>query len=715
MPELDAFEARFAAAYRRYLHEVPTDVDAAGVARSAAAAHPAGRSGAWPWALRPARAFALFALLALLLVALIATALFAGLQRPALLRNVSLAPTGVEVLTSDPGAYTRMVEDGKGMLWAREDGGLLVRLDPASGATRTWTLSDDAAFVSSDIAPARVGGVWLVKGHTLRLFDGMVFREVIDAPAEVSIVAEAPDAELWAATMDGMVLHWNGSSWSTLDPGRPNPDATISAIAVDAAGRPWIGWYAGGVSRYHGSSWTTFDANSAAPLGQAVSSIVQLPDGALWVATALGLARFDGTSWTDRTPYTLDRATASVAAGPDGTIWVAVGEHNTNGAVRAMSVRRFDGHAWVAYVPADGLPVDAGSFTASVAPTIHATYVGTGAGIYQLANEGWERAWPPDESATNLSPLIAISHDELWARNETGLWHFRNGAWTNDPIDPSRPTDAPTAMALAPDGTLWEAGATGVAYLRDGRWTVVDTGAAYAVAVDARGTVWVAGGTTDQSGAPELWTLRFDGTSWVRRMIAGCPLVDPEWRRPVQTLAIDRNGALWVGIHRGYWTGGLARFDGRSWQAFSELGGAVIDGAVVLGTAPGGAVWVTLEYAFVPTPAEPSQTGPIPFRLARFDGNAPTFVVLPTDYQGTVWAPDPTLAPDGTLWVSTGRGPARYDGQRWEFTFAGLSTAGIEVGPVARDGTLFGRIGLFAGSAIGWQNVVRLPSRATQP
>ena len=714
MAEHDRFELDLAAALRAYATDAPTQVRPTELARQFATAYPHGRPviARWRLGLGPTRALAVLVLLALMLVALIATALFVGLQRPVLLRNVSLAPTGVQVLTSDPGAYTRMVQDGTGMLWAREDGGRLVRFDPATGTARTWTLGDDAAFGSTDIAPAKGGGVWLVNGRTLRLFDGTVFREVIEAPAEIAILTEAPDATLWAGTTDGMVLRWNGSSWTSLDPRASHPNASISAIAVDAAGHPWIGWGAdvassgaGGVSRYDGSTWTTFNANDLAPLGNAVWSIAPLPDGTVWVATEGGIVRFDGSSWTNETsdPSFYSR-TISVEAAADGAVWAAAGDTNS----AAITVKQFDGHRWVWWGPPDGLPVVAGA--AWVEPTKDGVYLGTDVGIYRLANGRWLRLWPLDASATNLTPLIAISHDELWASNENGLWHFVNGAWTNEPIDPDRPTDAPAAMALAPDGTLWAAGVTGVAYRRDGRWTIADAGAANAVAVDTRGTVWVAG-TGGISGIP-VWTLRFDGTTWARGTIQVCP-IEPGAQ---PSLAVDSAGALWMGVPSSYWAGGLARFDGRSWQAFSELGGSLIDGAVVLGTAPGGDVWVTLEYAFVPTLAEPSQTGPTQARLAYFDGNGWTFVDLPTDYQGSAWMPDPLLIPDGTVWASTGRGLAHYDGRQWTFPFASsLVPSGFEVGPAARDGTIFGRIGWSTGSAIGWQSLVRFPSRATQP
>jgi ligand-binding sensor domain-containing protein len=555
----------------------------------------------------------------------------------------------------------------------------------------------------SDIAAARPGGVWLVNGHTLRWFDGAVFRDVIDAPAELAVVTEAPDATLWAATTDGAVLHWNGSSWSRLEPGRPNPDASINAIAVDAAGRTWVGWVqyptppgTGWGSRYDGSTWATFDGKDAAPLGGAVWSIAQLPGGAVWVATSGGLARFDGSSWIDETAATSDgRTTASVAGGPDGAIWVAEGDPSDG----AITVNRFDGRSWSSYGPSDGLPAEAGFYTAWVEPTKEGMYVGTGAGIFRLSNGRWERTWPPMSPPTNLDLLLAVSRDELWAGGESGLWHFRDGGWTNEPIDPSDPTYVPTTLTLAPDGTLWAAGANGVAYRRAGRWTVADAGPASTIVVDGSGTAWVAGSGTWLPNGPELWTLRFDGTAWARQTVEGCPL--QSLGLPVGSLAIDTTRALWVGIRRGYELGGLARFDGRTWETINEIGGAEIDGAAVLGTARDGTVWIRAQYAPVPTATQPSQTAPDLIRAARFDDEDWTTVEMPDDF----WV-GPTLAPDGTLWASTRRGPAHYDGKRWAFPYASISSPWTGGDAAAPDGTVFGWLG---------SSLLRFPSPVPGP
>ena len=758
MSERDAFEVRFGAAVRGYVGRVSSDLDPVELAHRIAAREPRRHGFAasltWRGVAIPRVAWVL--LLAALLAALAGTALVASRLLETAPRvpplGAALVPTRIDVLTPETGGYAGVVADGDGILWAREPGGRLVRFDPASGSAQAWTIGDDAGFGVTwssgfDIVPAREGGVWLVGLRTLRWFDGEVFREVIEAPVEIAHAAGAPDGSLWVATGEGVVLHWDGSSWSRLDGGRPNPDAYVSAIAVDAAGRPWIGGItqvvmppdAGGgiaesgwVSRHDGSTWTTFDARDAAPLEGPVWSIAQLPDGAVWVATAGrgtpvlgepppgpvgGLARFDGASWTDATAQLSGaRNTTSVAAGPDGTIWVADGDGN-DGNDGAVTVGRFDGRSWTSYGPADGLPGpnESAYVVAWALPTKDGVYVGTGAGIYRLSGDRWERAWPKASSPMSLSPmnpghLLAVSRDELWAAGNEGLWHFERGAWTSEPIDPRHPEGVVRALTLAPDGTPWAAGSDGVAYRRDGRWTIAGAAEASVITVGRDGTVWVGGGSDDLC---RVWTLRFDGTAWASRAVAGCP---PE-SFGLSSLAIDATGALWADTApgcalgmSGCTQGGLARLDGQSWEAIGELGGSTVTNATIVGTTRTGDMWVVDD----PTESRDPARRKNPVRAARFDGMDWTVVELP---EGSM--ADIVVAPDGTLWAwaywtpaSTGsgdRGPARYDGTAWTFPYDGAGLPWMELAAVAPDGTVFGRIDRIDPS------IFRFPDQAPPP
>ena len=94
MPEREAFETRFHRAYRRYLDEVPTEVDAAVVARAAATQRRfAGL--AWPRIVAPARALVWVVLLALLLAALAASTLLTGSQPAVLVSPTEVSGTSL--------------------------------------------------------------------------------------------------------------------------------------------------------------------------------------------------------------------------------------------------------------------------------------------------------------------------------------------------------------------------------------------------------------------------------------------------------------------------------------------------------------------------------------------------------------------------------------------------------------------------------------------
>jgi hypothetical protein len=737
MAEMDAFERRVADTLLRYADEVVPSVDAAAVAHRVALEHPRRRAGAGLASLRLVavpRVAWLLLLAAALLAALAGTALVASrlLETAPRVppRGAALVPTGIDVLTPETWRYLHVVADGDDVLWAVEDAGRLVRYDPATGSGRSWSVSDDAALSTWSITPARDGGVWLLDGRTLRWFDGEVFREVIEAPVEIATAVEAPDGSLWAATGEGAVLHWDGSSWSQLDGGRPSPDSYVGAIAVDAAGQPWISGItqvvvpadevsrvggdmaeSGWVSRYDGSTWTTFDADDAAPLECPVS-IAQLADGAVWFAASCrgapvlgyeplgGLARFDGSSWTDTTAQLSGaRNTTSVAAGPDGTIWAAAGDLNDG----AVTVRRFDGRSWVSYGPSDGLPGggESGMRVAWALPTKDGVYVGTGAGIYRLNGDRWERAWPTSFVPMDLRNLLAVSRDELWATGaQGGLWHYRGDTWTRDPVDPSRPEGVVHALALAPDGTVWAAGSDGVAYRRDGQWVIADAAEATVITIGRDETVWV-GSSSDEDC--RVATLRFDGAAWVRRAI-GCP---PE-SSGLSSLAVDANGALWaVWTGRvacdgdGSWGGcpvtGLARLEGQSWEVIRELGGIELTTITIVGATPTGDVWVVDD----PTAVLVGPEEPDPIRAARFDGTGWTVVAPPDDHSMTGFV----VAPDGSLWTTSDRGPARCDGTAWTFPYERAGFPSMRLAAIAPDGTVFGSIG----------SVLRLPDRAPPP
>jgi hypothetical protein len=406
MAERDRFELDLAAALRAYLEEAPTEVRPTELARHFATAYPHRRAAFGPWrlptALRPAW---VLLLLAGLLAALLGGMLLAGSRlaepwprraEPLPRHPAELVPTGVDKLRPvvEGGPFGGAVADPSGVVWVRTSDAL-GRLDPVSGAVRTWTFADDAAFGSiGSIVSARGGGAWLVPpangvDQALRLFDGERYRDIVPAPPSgpVGALAEAPDGSLWSGGVTGL-FHWDGTSWSDAPEGRPA--AGVSALAVDRSGAVWVGncgfdesggCAEHGISRFDGTRWETFaDVPSGGGIGEA-------PDGSIWVAGGGDSSRYDGHAWT-RPGGDSPMRPGVLTWGADGTRWVTECAY-TPGEVL---VAHHDGGAWVEYTGADGLPRSTNC--GQLVFTAHGVYVGTGDGLYRLVGERWERAWP---------------------------------------------------------------------------------------------------------------------------------------------------------------------------------------------------------------------------------------------------------------------------------------------------------------------------------
>jgi hypothetical protein len=206
----------------------------------------------------------------------------------------------------------------------------------------------------------------------------------------------------------------------------------------------------------------------------------------------------------------------------------------------------------------------------------------------------------------------------------------------------SAPDEWPTLVADN-DGVLWAVGSAGVLRYepptgRRAVWTVANDAAFGNLSpmflVAAReGGVWLAGGMT-----PAL--RRFDGERFVD------VLETPGW---VTALAEARDGTLWVGTSTG-----LFRRDGDTWRGIAYASEQTTVSSLLVDSR--GAVWAGwLQY---PTPPG---TGWITrwdgSAWQRFDGDDAVPLRLPVQAIRE--------APDGSVWVGTAGGLARYDGTTW--------------------------------------------------
>lgn len=261
-----------------------------------------------------------------------------------------------------------------------------------------------------------------------------------------------------------------------------------------------------------------------------VHAILQSRRGYLWIATEAGLARFDGVSFTtfrqETTPALPSDDIACLAEDAAGDLWIGA----SDGLVR----------------------FHAGAFTRvnlAVGP-----------------------------SASSVLALAAAGDGSLLALTPEGVLRVDHNAAA--PL-PGAPADS-SAIAEAPDGSVWLASATGLLRYRNGRLEPPETSALSAsplgLQVDRTGAVWL-------RSAQQLHRLIISAAS-KPETVPGLPPA------PLTASLHDRAGRLWVGTRRGLF---LAATPGAPARSVAEMGDRSIlslledrEGNLWVGTATDG-------------------------------------------------------------------------------------------------------------------------------
>jgi ligand-binding sensor domain-containing protein len=600
-------------------------------------------------------------------------------EQPMALREYA---ADLDVLTAGQDWWSSLA-DVDGNVWAYSPGHV-ARVDGADGSIRVWSVADDDAFASRAIAPARAGGIWIIGRTGLRWFDGERFETAIDGEAlsvpvgEIWGLAETPDGSIWAALGALGPRRWNGKEWARTDPAPPTMFATF--LTVDGGGRLWTGGMDGLVAVYDAGAWTTFTPPSGSALaGQTVRFVAVGPDDTTWIATDAGVAKVEDGTWTDITADLVMAAGASpagsgavsIAFGQDASVWVAF----VSNADRTSDVHvaRYDGGRWTADGPGEGLPT--GSYSAWLTTTSTDVYLTGSSGLFRrIGEDTWGRIMPTAIEPGLIRQLVAISSTEGWVASDRGIYHFRDGSWTHD--DPASALEASgSRIALAPDGRLWAGGFFGVAVHDDSGWEVIpglEVGGPIAIGPD--GDPWVVA-SRYPADAEQVFRLRFESGAWSAQSMGVSPL---GW---ISSLAVSADGTLWAGSD-GFFapeSAGLARYDGQSWQRVDLPGDESLRVSGVSGvtTSPNGDVWVTLG----------AQTWADRW-VARFDGTSwngydEADGVPAVSEAGGI---RPCVSPDGSIWVPTVDGLARFDGHTWTVSHRGMEFGHLSIAP---DGTLW--------------------------
>lgn len=286
----------------------------------------------------------------------------------------------------------------------------------------------------------------------------------------------------------------------------------------------------------------------------------------------------------------------------------------------------------------------------------------------------------------NQVHTIAIDgNDVKWIGTANGLGRFDGVSWSiYDTVNSSLPSNFITSLSISENGNIWIGTNKGLVLYNGSSWTLPEklkdkfiTKLLY----DRRnGTLWVG---TDQG------LCRYNGISWETYDDPETTLLDVY----VSSLAVDRNGLLWLGAfdHHNF-VGRLLKFNGSKWTSFrlDEKGlpssfpdALVIDEENIVwlgvkGTMGGMLVRIQEEKWEVFNRANTN--------CAAMGGGINALTLL-----------------GKTKWIATGTGLLNYDGETWNY-FNMLNsdipddfTTSVEIDRTGRKwtGTIIGGVAVF--------------------
>lgn len=483
--------------------------------------------------------------------------------------------------------------------------------------------------------PSNTGDVWtggargaLIHGDGTTWTPAAGFGTVTDQ--DLRAVWASADDDAWAVGA-GTVLHWNGTSWSSLAPPRPSGDPLGIMRAVWGSGRNDV--YMGGDGQgafYHwdGSAWTQVTAAAAMFAdSEFVAGISGSgPNDVDVIGSQGNIIHWDGTEWSFSALYNYNLGQPA-GSGPND-VWVAAGDQLDDGAVlhwdgRAVTLA-FRGTQFLWDTLAVQSPTNVWAVQQDLNRVLHwdgsewsdvAIDAGPAPGLPlwpAAPNDVW--AAPADSTATN-GPSFVHWDGSAWASTSlevpdagtsfqvSGLWGSApNDIWASDfPDGVMAHWDGNTwSIASSPPqpvSTLWGSGPTDLWGLGDEGAVLRWNGSTWSTALPdlSQSPVSIAG-----SGPNDVWLgtsmapLHWDGSTW-------SPVPVPPTTGPCPVWANTANDAWATTNTNTTDQGGLLRWNGTTWSPVlvgmygPSSSGAVITGDRIWASGSGGAWAINLD------------------------------------------------------------------------------------------------------------------------
>ncbi len=276
-------------------------------------------------------------------------------------------------------------------------------------------------FTSQLLSGSAQKDVWALVGKGVDHFDGTTWsRHATFANTAFAVAASSPQ-DVWVGTDQGVVQHWDGSSWralqtcawgSVISVSSTGPDDAWAVVtSVGLADGNFIGHYL--LLHWDGVAWTP-----ASPPPGPIATVLAVARNDVWLLTNSSNggeagggvpAHWDGSTWSTSSAYEVSALYARSA----NDVWFAYG----GGTWAPPEVLHWDGAQLTTFTDNDGWM--GGSWTGQSVWESPSGDVWTGAGpVVGLLHQG---AW--------TFPIA--SADAIWGSADTDVWLHANDTVTH--------------------------------------------------------------------------------------------------------------------------------------------------------------------------------------------------------------------------------------------------------------------------------------------
>ncbi len=316
-------------------------------------------------------------------------------------------------------------------------------------------------------------------------------------------------------------------------------------------------------------------------------------------------------------------------------------------------------------------------------------------GVSRYDGRVWEVFTAAAGPASNfIFDLLQANDGAIWVATDRGVSRYDGTLWQTFSVADGLASNGVASLTQSLDGAIWFGTAGGrVSRFEETGWQTLTTvnglsGPLVTSVFKARdGAIWFGTGPLiNIQGVVDGGVARYDGKTWQTFRAADGLVSNLVW-----DVFQSRDGAMWFGA-----VGGVSRYDGVGWQTFTTEDGLATESDEVIFQSRDGAMWFGTGSLWIRQGGAPGRyLGDIGGGVSRYDGvDWQTFTTedgLASNTVGAIFQ-----SRDGVMWFGTLGGVSRYDGSLWQtFTVSdGLVNNGVIDVFQSRDGVMwFGTLG----------------------